>query len=363
MPHGAPAWLIARYRDARVVLTDRRFVTRVPGMDADAPRMAAAPPKIEVNIARYNGPEHLRLRKVMAKAFTVRRTEAQRPRTARTVARLVDALRAEGPPADLVRHFALPLPLYVISDLLGVRREHVDTVMTWSNAFLSSGVAKLTPQQVNEYATAFTDYMTEQIRTRRGEPGTVIGELAEAAANGVVSEHEAALLAISLLLSGREGTTVELTNFVYLLDHFGQWRRLAEDPGLVRSAVEELLRFTPLSAGTAVSRCAVADVEINGQLVRAGDLLIVPFAAANWDASVFDRPGELDLTRERNPHLAFGFGPHRCVAAELARMTLQEALSQLTRALPNLRVVVPPDGLAWLTTRQFRGFAELPVGW
>ncbi|MCP2168833.1 cytochrome P450 [Goodfellowiella coeruleoviolacea] len=364
LPHGAPAWLVTRYEDARFVLTDRRFRARVPGQTPDTPRMTPDPPPPEGDIVQHTGAAHMRLRKVLAKAFTVRRVEALRSRTTGIVVELIDDMEQLGPPADLVAHFALPLPMSVLSELIGIPPEHHDQVMTWSGALLGRELTTVPPHQTAEHVAAFTDYLTNQIRHRRATAsGGVISELALACTRGTLNAREAAVLALSLVRSGREATTVALTNFVHLLSSTRQWKRLVDDPALVSTAVEELLRFTPLSAGALIPRCAVADAEVGGHLVRAGEFVIVPFTAANWDETAFTDPGDLDLSRRRNSHIAFGFGPHRCIAAELSRMVLQVALTQLVERMPELCVAVRTDELPWLTTGQFRGFARLPVSW
>jgi nocardicin N-oxygenase len=322
-------------------------------------------PRVEVNLAHASGAEHTRLRKAMAKSFSARRVHGLRDRTTGVVAGLIDGMtKAGATSADFVAQFALPLPMHTICEVLGVPVADAGQIMIWSDAFLGMKFSELSAQQVGEYVVAFTTYLDGLVAAQRPDPGEcVLGELARACNDGVITQHEAAMLAMGLMVTGREVSSIALANFVYLLDRLGQWRVLREDPELVPVGVDELLRFAPLSVGGVLARKATEDAEVGGHLVRRGETVILSYDAANRDESVFTLPGELNLARESHQHVAFGFGSHWCLGAELSRMMMQVALRELTNRLPDLRVTVADENLAWLSTMQFRGFAELPVAW
>jgi cytochrome P450 len=170
---------------------------------------------------------------------------------------------------------------------------------------------------------------------------------------------------VTLLISGRETTANQIGDFVsVLLDHDrAGWRQLVAQPDLVPTAVEELPRFVPMAASADFARVARGDIAVGGQLVRAGEAVLVQLHAANRDHAVFDDPDVLDLARARNPHVAFGHGPHHCLGAPLARMELQIALAGPLTRMPSLRLAVPAEEVPWRADRLVRGVDSLPVTW
>ena len=362
LPFGEQAWLATRYQDAKVVLGDPRF-SRALSVGRDEPRTSPQP--IGGGILSMDPPDHSRLRRLVAKAFTARRVEQLRPATAAIAGELVDAMVAAGPPADLVERFATPLPVRVICMLLGVPAADQHLFRTWSEAIVST--TSLSQQTIVEYLASLHAYMAGLIAQRRDEPtDDLIGALVRARDedNDRLTEQEMVELAAGLLAAGHETTVTQIANFAYvLLTHPGQLAVLRARPELVPGAVEELLRYVPLGAAAAFARYATEDLELGGVRIRAGEPVIAAMSSANRDATVFDEPDRLDLTREAGPHLGFGHGVHHCLGAQLARMELQVALATLLARLPGLALAVPDDELEWKSGLLVRGLRSMPVTW
>ncbi|MEV7044002.1 cytochrome P450 [Amycolatopsis sp. NPDC051061] len=361
LPYGEPAWLATRYEDVKTVLGDPRF-SRAAATGRDEPRLRPhlTPPG---NILALDPPEHSRLRRLVMKAFTVRRIEALRARAQEIADELVDAMLAEGPPADLVDGFALPLPVTVICELLGVPFEDRGDFRGWSDAFLST--TKFTPDEVRAAHTSMREYMAGLLAQRRETPHEdLLGALVAARdEDDRLSEEELLSLAETLLVAGHETTASQIPNFVYvLLTHPEQLALLRAEPGLIPKAVEELMRYVPLGIGAGIARYALEDVELGGVTVKAGEPVLPALASANRDDSVYTDPGELDLLRAEATHIGFGHGAHHCLGAPLARMELQVALETVLRRLPGLRLA-DEDGIGWKAGLSTRGPLRLPVLW
>ncbi|MFI0774561.1 cytochrome P450 [Streptomyces sp. NPDC021212] len=362
LPYGEPAWLATRYEDARLVLGDPRF-SRAAAVGRDAPRVRPYAPG-PGTISTFDPPEHSRLRRLVTKAFTVRQIDRLRPRVQRIADELVDAIRADGAPADLVEDFALPLPITVICELLGVPFEDRADFRLWSEAFLST--TKYTLEEIKGYRTLLRDYMADLAEQRRTAPQEdLLSSLVAARENDDrLSEDELLSLSEAILIAGHETTATQLANFLYVLltqpDHLAALRA---DLALVPQAVEELLRFTPLGSGSMQPRYAREDVEMGGVTVRAGEPVVVAINSANRDESVYTDSGQLDLCRREATHLGFGHGPHHCLGAPLARMELQIALRTLLERLPGLRFADAERDVEWKVGVSTRGVRRLPVTW
>ncbi|GAB2791794.1 cytochrome P450 [Amycolatopsis magusensis] len=358
LPYGEPAWLATRYADARLVLGDRRF-SRAAAEFHDAPR--SAPSQRNNGILAMDPPDHTRLRTLVAKAFTKHRVEALRPRVRELAHSLLDDMVTMGPPVDLVEHYALPIPVAVICELLGVPAEDRPRFRVWSDRLLST--AGLTLEEFDRNQEEIRQYMAGLLAQHRAEPADdLMTALIEARdVRDRLSELELVDLCVGILVAGHETTASQIPNFVYVLcENPGELAKLRENPDLLDNAVEELLRFVPLGAGAAFPRYATEDVEVGGMLVRAGEPVLVAVGAANRDRLRFGSPDELKVDREVGQHLGFGHGVHHCLGAQLARLELQEALGALLTRFPGLH---PMGDIAWKSQMIVRGPRTMPVGW
>ncbi|MFY1631854.1 cytochrome P450 [Solwaraspora sp. WMMB335] len=362
LPYGEPAWLATRHADVRFVLGDPRF-SRAAGVGRDEPRIT--PRQIEGGILSMDPPDHTRLRRLVAKAFTARRVEHLRPRTRQFADELLTDMIDKGPPADLVSQFATPLPVRVICELLGVPFVDRDRFHVWSEAIVST--TSLPPDQIQNYLDNLRGYIAGLVAQRRARPtDDLLGAMVRARDEDQdrLSETELVQLAAGLLAAGHETTVTQLPNLVYvLLTHPEQLAILRARPQLVPTAVEELMRFIPLGVGSSFARYATEDTHVGEVLVRAGEPVIGSLSAANRDPDVFANPDDLDLTRQDNPHLGFGHGVHHCLGAQLARMELQVALDAILHHLPRLQFAVPESQLRWKSGMIVRGLREMPVVW
>jgi cytochrome P450 len=358
LPYGEPAWLATRYADVRMVLGDKRF-SRAQAKEHDEPRMGAG--RITSGILSMDPPDHTRLRTLVAKAFTVRRVEELRPRVREIAIGLVKDMIATGPPADLVDVFALPLPVAVICELLGVPVEDRPKFRFWSDNALST--SRLTAEEFAANNEELRGYIRGLIAEHRDNPrDDLMTALIEARdERDRLSELEMVDLCRGILVAGHETTASQIPNFlVTLLDHPEAMARLRSDPSLIPGAVEELLRFVPLGSGGSFARYATEDVQVGDTLVRRGEPVIVAIGAANRDGLRFTDPDTLRVERPPEQHLGFGHGVHHCLGAALARMELQEALRVLLSELPDLHLA---GDVVWKTEMLVRGPVRMPVGW
>jgi len=362
MPYGGEAWLATRYEDIRKLLADPRF-SRAATVGTDVPRLA--PPFGDPNILSMDPPEHTRLRTLVGKAFTPGRVDRLRPQVQAIVDDLIDALIEAGQPGDLVDKLAWPLPIRVICQLLGVPVEGQARFRSWVDLMLALG-EEATAESIAAAVGNLQDYMSGLISQRRSEPTDDLLSALVAARDDEdkLSEQELVSLGVVLLAAGHETTANQFGCHMYLLlSQPEHWHQLVADPELVPRAVEELLRYAPLAVAGDDARIATEDLELGGQLVRAGEAVVMNPALGNRDGSVFPNPDQLDFSREVNPHIAFGYGIHHCLGAPLARMELRLAIGTLARRLPELRLADPVDEVVWRTDRLVRGVRALPVMW
>lgn len=363
------SFFITRYDDAKAALSDPRLSKDLYGPDEKYlkifGRHSAA---LNKNMLHSDPPEHTRLRRLVSQAFTRRRIEALRPRTTEVVEGLVDAIAPRGS-ADLMRDFALPLPVTVICELLGVptseRREFfqlTDVIRTRGTAGRGSEDDQAAVANAQQ---ALADYLGRLIGRKRANPSEdLLSALIAARDEGSkLSERELVSSAFLLLFAGHQTTADFLGNaIVALLTHPDQLALLRERPDGLPDAVEELLRFEG-SVPVASPRFALEDVEYQGVRIPAGSIVTVVLHAGNHDPEHFSSPDELNLTRELHPrHVAFGHGIHFCLGVSLARMEAQIALGTLLRRLPGLALAVAPERLRRPPAASpFRGLLELPV--
>jgi cytochrome P450 len=303
--YGGDAWLAVGHEDAKFVMSDLRFgrsLTLGRNTPRISPRIAEAS-----GIITTDQPEHSRLRKLMSPAFTTRRLEALRPRVQQITDECLDRIEEMGPPVSLIEELAMPVPVAVISYMLGVPFEDHPQFRQWSDRMMLSSPDSL--DDAKAASIGLIRYMYALVKQRRTTPSDdLLGVLVAARDQGDrLSEQELVVNGMTLLVAGHESTSRMITNVVYnLLTHQDQLDKLRADPGLLDSAIEELLRFTPLHASASASPwIAIEDVQVGNVLVRKGESVLVEMGAANRDEEVFDRPDELDLTRTResSPHL------------------------------------------------------------
>ena len=356
-PYGGEGWLVTSYEETKFVMGDPRF-SRARTVNQDVPRMQPLIPP-GGSILTYDGAEHSRMRRLVSKAFTVRRIEELRPRAEQITNDLLDALDN---PGDLVEGFTLPLPITIICELLGVPFDDREDFRGWSDQVLAT-VGGHTPEEAMEGLLKIHAYFTELVAQRRAKPtDDLFGALVLARDNeDRLSEEELVWFGITLLVAGHETTANSLANMIVaLLDHPDLWERLREDPSLLPNAVEELLRFIPLGSGAGFPRIATEDVQIGDVLVKEGDAVLVVLSSANHDESAYPNADVLDLEREVGQHLQFGHGIHFCLGSQLARMELQVALAALLRRMPDLRLLEPVE---FRKGSLVRGPERLVVGW
>ncbi|WP_203702192.1 cytochrome P450 [Asanoa iriomotensis] len=363
LPTGDEAWLVTRYADVRGVLTNPLF-SRAAAEAPGAPRIGHSGPGPHT-ILGMDPPDHTRLRRLVAQAFTARRVEELRPWIEKIANSLLFAVNVAPRPVDLIATYTLALPLKVIFELLGVDYEDRDKLHAWAEVIFSLNAHSA--EAVAKARGDLNEYLRTMIDARRRKPtDDLVSALIAARDEGdKLSEDELVDFVLILLTVGHMSTANNLTSAIFsLLRHPDQLARLYENPELVPDAVEELLRYNPFTLTGTQLRVAVADVEVGGVQVHAGDAVVAALGAANHDPSVFADAGTLDLARDPNPHVAFGYGAHHCLGAQLARAEMQIGISALIRRLPNtLRLAVPEDWLTWRLGLTARSLASLPVVW
>lgn len=358
LPFGEPAWLATRYEDVRLVLSDKRFSRSQATQRENVPRAFA---RIAGGIVMMDPPELTRIRKLVTQAFTHRRVEQLRPHVRDLSHALIDRMIAAGPPSDLVADYALPIPMSVICELLGVPMQDQERFREWNDSLLSTNT--LSAEQTQRNLGELAQYIMGLIRARGAEPrDDLMTALLDAHDQGDrLSEQEMVSLCIAILVAGYEGTSSQIPNFIHtLMAHPQAFERLKNDPGRIEAAVEELLRFVPLASAAMFVHYASEDIRIGDTLVRAGEPVFASIGAANHDPARFPEPQSLDFDRDARAHFAFGCGMHHCVGSSLARVELQEALRALITRLPGLR---PAGEVQWKTQTFFRGPSRMPVTW
>ncbi len=361
LPHGEPCWMVTRYDDVRHVLGGSGF-SRHATLGADVARTTEMLP-LEDSILAMDPPNHTRIRRLVSMTFTARRVAELRPRIQEVVDGLLDAMEAKGPPADIVEDLALPLPITIITDLLGIPYEDRERFRAWADTFMTT--RGFSVEELINAHIAITGYLGELIAQRRAEPtDDLLGGLVAARDEDGdrMTEGELVSLALALLVAGYETTASQLSKFVLAL--FGnpdQLTLLRAQPDLVPNAIEEMMRLITLSSGTGLAQIATEDVELSGVTIRAGDAILASPGAANRDPDVFADPNRLDVTREGIVHFGFGHGAHFCIGAHLARLEMQVALGSLLERFPDLRLAAPVDEVEWKDGSAVWGLEHLPV--
>ncbi len=361
LPYGQPCWLVTRYEDVRSMLGDPRF-SRAATIEADVARTTMVFP-IADSILGMDPPDHTRIRRLVSATFTARRVQALRGRAQEIVDGLLDDMERSGPPVDLIEALALPLPITMICELLGVPYADRHQFRGWAEVFMSS--SGFGAEELISAHGQITEYLAGMIARRR-DHGTddLLGSLVAARDDDGdrISEPELVSLALAILVAGYETTANQMGKFVLcLFEHPDQLELLRRDPELVPNAVEELMRLIPLSAGTSLAHVATEDVELGGVIIRAGEAAMAATASANRDETVFEHANRLDVQREGIYQLGFGHGSHFCLGAHLARIELQVALTSLFGRFPELCLAIPSDEVEWKDGSAVWGLQSLPV--
>jgi cytochrome P450 len=362
--------VFVRHQDVRAILHDRRFSadrsrSTFLGVLAAAGQLPLDPNQnvFGRTLLGLDPPDHTRLRRLVSKAFTPSRVESLEPRVAALTDELLDAFPHDGQ-VEFMESFAQPLPVLVISELLGLPAADRDRLKRWSD-----GVALLldpfpAPAAVRDFEKSVAEldrYLRDHFEERRRRPTTdLIGALVAARdGDDALSDDELFSMVVLLLAAGHETTTNLLGNAVVALTrHPDQRPYLDQGPAALANAVEELLRFDPPVQRT--SRVATVAVEVGGAELVAGDLAFLVIAAANRDPAVFESPERLDLGRANaRDHLSFGHGIHHCLGAPLARLEARVGLSRLYRRFP--RLAADLDAVSWRMSIVLRGPERLPV--
>ncbi|HEU5380345.1 MAG TPA: cytochrome P450 [Ktedonobacteraceae bacterium] len=365
---GQSTWLIMRYTDAECVLRDERFVkdrqhtvsseqlAHIPALPASAADL------MSMSMVDFDPPDHTRLRTLVSPFFTPRQIELWRERIQQITDALIDAVEDRGR-MDLIEDFASVLPLRVISEILGVPDEDGPMLHQWTKQTADSLGSPDAFQQANEALHNFYVYLLALIEKKRQAPAEdLISKLLRARDQGDhISERELVTMVFLLITAGHDTADNMIgSGMLALLIHPRQMALLKENPSLIKTAIEEFLRYrSPFMLST--MRWAREDVELEGKLIRRGDAVLISLAAVNRDEETFAQPDILDITRQENPHLAFGKGIHYCLGAPLARLEGQIAISTLLRRLPDLRLQIDPATLEWRPGWLVQGLHHLPV--
>jgi cytochrome P450 len=361
---GSTPWLVTRHAEQCALLADRRVSAdwMQPGYPFDRQFLQDHHEEGQF-LTAMEGPEHLRLRRMIARPFTPRRVEQLRPAVQQVIDDHIDALLAAPKPADFVTEFALPIPSIVICHVLGVPYEDHD--------FFRRAITTVTSSDIPDDVVSKSEgelyrYLAQLIGRKLDDPeDDLLSQLAtERLATGQLTRHELVMLVLFLLISGHETTASMIAlGTLALLLHPDQIAVLNDADGPeVAAAVDELLRYlTTVQPGR--RRVAVEDIEIAGQVIRAGEGLILPEEIGNRDESVFPGAGALDLRRDARQHLAFGFGVHKCIGQPLARLELQVVFASLFRRIPTLALAVDLGDLPFMDDGLGYGVKEMLVTW
>lgn len=360
---GRPAWLVTGHDTARTLLADPRLSTDRTRDNFPAPtaRFAAVRNR-RTALLGVDDPEHRVQRRMMVPSFTLRRATELRPRIQRIVDERIDAMIAQGPPAELVSAFALPVPSTVICALLGVPYTDHDFFEGQSRRLLRGPAAA----DVMDARDQLEEYFDELIDRKQKQPEAGDGVLDELVhrqlRDGELTREELIALAIILLVAGHETTANMISLGTYtLLQHPDRLAELRTDPALIPDAVEELMRMLSIADG--LLRMALEDIEVAGATIRAGEGVVFSTSVVNRDEDVYADPDTLDWHRPARHHIAFGFGIHQCLGQNLARAELEIALRTLFDRLPALRLAVPADEIPFKPGDTIQGMLELPVTW
>ena len=357
-PDGHDGWLATGHHAVRTVLGDRRFTSRYEllHLPMEGAPPDGLPPAAPGDLTGIDAPEHTRLRQLLAGYFTVRRMRALTERVEQIAAEHLDAMERHAPPVDLVPAFAQPIPALVICELLGVPYADRETFQRHVFTLTSHD------STLDDQAAAMDEmhrYLLGLVPAKRAAP---TDDILSSLTGSDLDDTDLAGVGAFLLGAGLDTTAnmIALGTFA-LLCHPEQLAALRADPGIVESSVEELLRY--LTVGHTGVRGALEDVELEGQVIRAGESVTLAMGAANRDPRQFPDPDALDLRRRTTGHLALGHGIHQCLGQQLARVEMRVAFPALLARFPGLRLDCAPEDVPLRTASNIYGVHRLPVSW
>ncbi|KOU31721.1 cytochrome P450 [Streptomyces sp. WM6373] len=354
---GHHSYVVTGYAEAREAFADPRLSKDTGRFFAGRPSGRNLHPAVSQSMLATDPPQHTRVRKAVGPAFTAGPVARLRP----CITDVVDGLLSDWEPGmqvDLVARLAVPLPVTVICELLGVPDSDRSTVAQWSNDLFAAG----RPDRIDSASHSLAGYMAQLVASKRSAPdGGLLHDLVVLDGEGRLTEAEVVSLAVLLLVAGHETTTNFIGNaLLALMRHPDALARLREAPELIPTALDELLRLDS-PVGIATFRHSTEALTLGGTDIPAGVPVLIAPGAANRDPARFACPDRLDLAREATSHLAFGHGIHRCLGAPLARAEGEIALRALLTRFPAIRLAVPGEDLRWRQTRLMRGLEALPV--
>lgn len=353
------AWLVADYAQVRRLLDDDRLGRSHPEPDTAARTGESA---------LFGGPlgdfetevaDHNRMRTLLQPHFSPKHLRTLAPRVEALTTGLLDELAEQGPPADLHARLALPLPILVICELLGVPYSDRDQFRAWAE---DAGNVRDHARSERGLAELFA-YGRGLVERKRAHPGDDV--ISRLCATDGVSDDDIAMLSMFMLFAGHETTVVQIgLGTLLLLTNRDQWRALLDNPALIPNAVEELLRAAAIATGVGgIPRYARTDFDLDGVTVHAGDLLLLDIGSANHDPLVFADPERVDIARQEASHLAFGYGARYCIGAPLARIELKTVFAQLIPRFPSMHLTADPATLPTRSDTLAGGLVTLPVSW
>ncbi|MBH0346316.1 cytochrome P450 [Bacillus pacificus] len=359
-------WLITRYEDALPLLKDNRLKkdwTNVFSQDTKNMYLSVDnSDHLTTHMLNSDPPNHSRLRSLVQKAFTPKMIAQLDGRIQRIADDLISDIERKGT-LNLVDDYSFPLPIIVISEMLGIPKEDQAKFRIWSHAVIASPETpeeiKETEKQLSEFIT-YLQYLVDM--KRKGPKEDLVSALILAESEGhKLSARELYSMIMLLIVAGHETTVNLITNTVLaLLENPNQLQLLKDNPKLIDSAIEEGLRYySPVEVTTA--RWAAEPFQIHHQTIQKGDMVIIALASANRDETVFENPEIFDITRENNRHIAFGHGSHFCLGAPLARLEAKIAITTLFNRMPKLQIKGNREDIKWQGNYLMRSLEELPL--
>lgn len=371
---GSPLWVVGRYDNVRALLEDTRFANNPssialderPNMQVNALRNLGVTedliPYLADTLLDADGEDHKRLRRLVTPAFSARRIRALRPRIEQLADSLMNDMDAEASEGavDFLEHFAYPLPITAICELVGIPREDQESWLDWTHAL------SFEQHRLGEILEPLVSYTHQLVSTRRMTPGDdLISNLISAAEDEKLTDQELVTMVLSIVIAGHDTTANFLANSMWaLLSNPDQFRLLQERPHLLPEAVQELLRWCGPVLVSRV-RYATTDIDAGWSTFRAGDPVMAALSAGNHDPRKFVDPDKFDIERKnernREAHLSFGGGPHYCLGGMLARLEAEVALERIISRWPTLELALPAEQLKWQPVSGMRKLEHLPL--